>query len=724
MGGKNQFDWVKFYKELSGILLKYKYNRQELVIKVKQIYENTGINMPLLEKDNNIVDIDPFSFFGIFNKSSMREENRIKILSAIKELFDVDSPVPASFDSIPVLNNQNATYYYFIDQRGDNDIDDLWNLFESAYKYAEDPTADRRVAISKNFDNVINKKGNGNSKITMGLYWIAPSAFLNLDQRNIWYIYKSGKISKNIVDTLPEIEAKIPADKYFDIVEKLRAYLQSDQSDLKDFKELSLEAWKCSKQESIGQISAIKSNVVNNAEVAVADEDLITTRYWIYSPGNGAEYWEEFYNAGIMCIGWDEIGDLSVFNNKDEMKQAMKHMIDPSKSYINAAHATWQFANEMKPGDIVFAKKGMYKIVGRGIVESEYIFDPKLGHDRNVRKVNWTHKGEWPHPGQAVMKTLTNITAYTEYVNDLNALFQDEMNDDVEETVDTDLQPYNADMFLKQVYMDSTKYESIVAWLMRKKNIILQGAPGVGKTFAARKLAYSIMGVIDPSRVMMVQFHQSYSYEDFIMGFRPSQKGGFELKHGSFYDFCKAAEVDSENTPYFFIIDEINRGNLSKIFGELFMLIETDKRGIGLKLLYADEMFSVPKNVYIIGMMNTADRSLAMMDYALRRRFAFINIEPGFNTKGFIDYRISLHSDRFNRLIDKIEELNQDIATDDSLGEGFCIGHSYFCELKEASYQTLSGIIEFEIAPLLKEYWFDEPEKAKTWIEDLRSAIK
>jgi 5-methylcytosine-specific restriction protein B len=130
--------------------------------------------------------------------------------------------------------------------------------------------------------------------------------------------------------------------------------------------------------------------------------------------------------------------------------------------------------------------------------------------------------------------------------------------------------------------------------LRTKKNIILQGAPGVGKTYAAKRLAYSIMGVKDVERVMMVQFHQSYSYEDFIMGFRPSATG-FELKKGAFYNFCKKAEIDSDNE-YFFIIDEINRGNLSKIFGELFMLIENDKRGNALQLLYSDEKFAVPKN--------------------------------------------------------------------------------------------------------------------------------
>ena len=720
----NQFDWVDFYKELSGKLLQYKNNRSELVEKVKKIYEITGLNLPTLEKDNQIVDIDPFTFYGLFNKK-LTDANRLSILRAVAELFDVKAPVPTAFDSIPVLNPQNATFYYFIPDRGDDDIQDLWELFDAALAYAKNPTSETIAQVSKYFDLCINKKGNGNSKITMGLYWIAPNSLLNLDQRNTWYIYESGKLPGDLVKTLPAIESKIPSEKYFAIVEKLRAYLQSEESQLKDFKELSFEAWRYSEQVNQEQAAAKKAEAQrDNQGAAIADEGVETVHYWIYSPGDGAAFWDEFYNAGIMGIGWDKIGDLSVYNSKDEMKQAMKEKIDPSRPYKNAAHATWQFANEMKPGDIVFAKKGMHQVIGRGVVESEYEFDPERSRYKNIRKVKWTHKGEWQHPGQAVMKTLTDITAYTDYVEKLNALFESEIEDDVEEPVEAVLKPYDEDKFLEEVYMSKPKYDTLVALIKKKKNVILQGAPGVGKTYAAKRLAYSIMGVKDPSRVMMVQFHQSYSYEDFIMGFRPTQEGGFELKRGAFYDFCKSAEVDSEDTPYFFIIDEINRGNLSKIFGELFMLIESDKRGIELKLLYADEKFSVPKNVYIIGMMNTADRSLAMMDYALRRRFAFFDMEPGFTTKGFRQYQEGLQSEKFNRLIDRVEALNADIATDDSLGEGFCIGHSYFCELKETSDQTLSGIVEFELVPLLKEYWFDEPAKAKTWIEDLRSAIK
>ena len=724
MSEQNQFDWVDFYKELSGKLLQYKDNREELIEKVRKIYEITGINLPTLEKDNQIIDIDPFTFFGLFNKK-LTDANRLSILKAIAELFDVKAPVPTAFDSIPVLNPQNATFYYFIPDRGDDDIQDLWELFDAALAYAKEPSPETIAKVSKYFDSCINKKGNGNSKITMGLYWIAPNALLNLDQRNTWYIYESGKIPEGLVKTLPEIEAKIPSDKYFDIVEKLRAYLHSDASQLKDFKELSFEAWRYSEQVNQEQAAAKKVEAQReNKGAAIADEGVETVHYWIYAPGDGAMYWDEFYSAGIMGIGWDDIGDLSAYNTKSEMRKAMQEKIDPSRSFKNDAHATWQFVNEMKPGDIIFAKKGMHQVIGRGVVGSDYEFDPQRDHYKNIRQVKWTHKGEWQHPGQAVMKTLTDITAYTDYVEKLNSLFESEIEDDIEEPVEIDLKPYDADMFLEEVYMDKNKYDTLVALVEKKKNVILQGAPGVGKTFAAKRLAYSIMGVKDPSRVMMVQFHQSYSYEDFIMGFRPTQEGGFELKHGAFSDFCKSAEVDSEDTPYFFIIDEINRGNLSKIFGELFMLIESDKRGIEMKLLYADEKFSVPKNVYIIGMMNTADRSLAMMDYALRRRFAFFDMDPGFNTKGFRQYQEGLQSEKFNKLIERVESLNADIASDDSLGEGFCIGHSYFCELKETSDQTLSGIVEFELAPLLKEYWFDEPAKAKTWIEDLRSAIK
>ncbi|MBR2046319.1 MAG: AAA family ATPase, partial [Agathobacter sp.] len=275
---------------------------------------------------------------------------------------------------------------------------------------------------------------------------------------------------------------------------------------------------------------------------------------------------------------------------------------------------------------------------------------------------------------------------------------------------------------LDEVYMDEESYNTLVELLDTKYNIILQGAPGVGKTFAAKRLAYSIMGEKDTSRVSMVQFHQSYSYEDFIQGYRPFENG-FKLEMGAFYKFCKAAEIDNER-PYFFIIDEINRGNLSKIFGELMMLIESDKRGEKLKLLYKDEWFTVSKNVRIIGMMNTADRSLAMMDYALRRRFAFFDFVPAFASDGFKKYLADKNNEKLEKLIDIVENLNFAISSDESLGEGFRIGHSYFCTTKDITDNWLSAVVEYEIIPLLKEYWFDEPAKVRDWSANLRGAIK
>ena len=720
MNEKEHFEWIRFYKEFALKLLEYRDKRNQLVEKVRAIYTLTGMNMPTLERENNLVDIDPFTVFGLFNKK-LTDDKRIAILKAISKLFSIETDVPKSFDSLPVLNPQNATFYYFIGQRDDKDIDDLWGLFASALDYAQNPTVEHRAMVSHYFDLVINKKGNGNSKITMGLYWISPDSFLNLDSRNEWYIYVSGKVPINIVNTLPAIEPKISADKYFLIVELLRNYLQSSACELNDFKELSFAAWKYSEQ--VNREKLEKKKDASKIKDTLTD-DVDTVHYWIFTLTENLSIWNEFYNSGIMAMGWGSIGSLKDFKSQDTMKVKMKTLFDDKLSYKNTSHALWQFVNEMKVNDMVVVKIGKHRLVGRGIVTSDYEFDSERPNEyKNIRQMNWTHKGEWPYPGQATKYMLTDISSDGDYVKELVALFDSESGEFIEE-VEKSYPTYTREDFLSEVYIPESEYDKLVGVLSLKKNIILQGAPGVGKTFIAKRLAFSMMGVKDVERVMMVQFHQSYSYEDFIMGFRPSS-GGFELKRGAFYNFCKKAEIDGEND-YFFIIDEINRGNLSKIFGERFMLIEKDKRGLSLQLLYSDEMFSVPKNIYIIGMMNTADRSLAMLDYALRRRFAFFEIKPGFTTDGFREYRMNLGNERFDKLITCVEDLNNVIANDESLGEGFCIGHSYFCNLMTETIddQVLSGIIEYELIPLLKEYWFDESEKVRDWSIRLRGAIK
>lgn len=281
---------------------------------------------------------------------------------------------------------------------------------------------------------------------------------------------------------------------------------------------------------------------------------------------------------------------------------------------------------------------------------------------------------------------------------------------------------YTKDDFLEEVYMTETRYENLVAVLRNKKNIILQGAPGVGKTFAAKRLAYSMMGEKDESRIEFVQFHQNYSYEDFMMGYKPVEDG-FELKYGIFYRFCQKA-ANQPDKDYFFIIDEINRGNMSKIFGELLMLIERDYRGTKATLAYNGLTFSVPRNLYIIGMMNTADRSLAMIDYALRRRFSFFEVEPGFDSDGFIQYQNGLNNETMNELVARVKDLNKEIALDKSLGKGFCIGHSYFCGRDVCTEEWLHSIVDYDILPMLSEYWFDDATKLQRWENILQGVFQ
>lgn len=533
--------------------------------------------------------------------------------------------------------------------------------------------------------------------------------------------YKSNTITaysnalKNSTAKLNLGEAVLTDLFYYTSVEAFKA-AHSIITNAPNFKEIDLIAGNSAY--STGMVlyeKFLKETAESGRIFPVIDTPPTKKRYWMYAPGEGSRFWEEFYDKGIMGIGWEELGDLKQYDSKEVMKQKMKEIYGEEYSYKNDGYATWQFANEMNLGDIVFVKKGREKIIGRGIITSDYIYDKERDEFNNIRRVEWTHKGEWDHEGQIVLKTLTDITPYTDYCRKLENLLAV-----VVVPPEIKYDPYTEDDFLKEVFMDRERYLNLKNLLLKKKNIILEGAPGVGKTFMAERLAFSIMGEKDISRVRVVQFHQSYSYEDFIMGYRPTEQG-FTLKTGAFYDFCKEAEPDDKE--YFFIIDEINRGNLSKIFGELLMLIENDKRGKEIRLLYQDEQFAVPKNVYIIGMMNTADRSLAMIDYALRRRFSFFEMPPAFESKGFIEYQGKVADKKFDNLVKTVIEMNSEISADASLGDGFRIGHSYFCTDHEINDEWLNSLVEYELLPLIKEYWFDEPTKIEHWSLKLRGAI-
>ena len=831
----NGFAWTEFYSEFASLVLDFENDREKLIEKIKQIYTNTKIKLPTLEKGNNIVDIDPFTIFGLFNKG-ISNENRIAILTQIKDLFDVPAEVPSDFDGIPVLNNMSATFYHFIGDRGTNDIDNLWKLFRCALNYADMQEAQDDFVNA--FNLVVEQKG-VSWNITMGLYWIRPFTFINLDARNRKLLENNQSRFKPDLDVVKLLKHMLTAQDYLLLMDKVKDIM----TEYETFPDLSFDAWKTSTEDSDAFYGENNDYWPSLAE---------------YDPRLSKEDWKKYLLEveipqhpspikmlkGIMELGGeasckqlsqkygghptvyvgcttslgrrikkyfnlppcmdgeqerffpipfygkavdDEDGHSYIYKIRPKLLEALKELdLSMFTPYYEEGDEAMEIATTNVAKNTI-----LYGPPGTGKTYNTVVYAVAIIENKTVESIKgepystvFERYNKYKAEGLIEFTTFHQSYGYEEFIEGIKPImdntddeqadiqyqvasglfksFCDKAGSPILKQAKTDI-GLNASPTIWKVSLEGTGenltrtecmvnghirvgYDSYGKDITSETNFVEGGKNVVNAFISKMKIGDIVLScysstTIDAIGVITGDYEWHDEYEHYkrlrkvnwvVKGIKhdiTAINGGSTLTLASVYKLnialadimeiiakeASTTKVEDKKKNYVFVIDEINRGNISKIFGELITLIESSKRigqpeGMKAKLPYSQQLFGVPDNVYIIGTMNTADRSIATIDTALRRRFRFKEMLPDAEVLNDIiveDISIAELLVRMNKRISVLYDREH------------TIGHAYFIPLKENStVEQLAEIFENAIVPLLQEYFYEDYEKIRLVLGD------
>lgn len=714
--------WVDFYTEFATKLMLYKNNRKKLIEIILNVYDDLRLKFPKMEGENMIEDIDPFTIFGLFNKG-ITIQNRIKIITGFSEKFNIESAIPEKFEGIPVVNNQNATFFYGYDARIAGDIDRLWDVFEIAIEYDKNSVDENKEKFIEQFDKVIRQKGL-KWKITMGLYWIRPNTFINLDEKNRNFLVQEKLLDEDFYNKLGGLKDIINGKQYLELCEKAKKSINSGDREYSSFPEFSAAAFennsnKPKKESNVvtGTKDKIKNmntdviNVIDN----VCDVNKNTILYG--PPGTG-----KTYNTVIYAVAIIEKKKLQNIKNEDYEMVLERYNQYKSKGLIefttfHQSYGYEDFIEGIKPvmradndeiSDIQYeVVPGLFKKFCENAtvpVMKKQTLNSQINNSPSIWKVSLEGTGDNPTREECLKNGHIRI-GYDRYGKDIK-----------EDTNFTEGGQKVLNTFIYKMKIGDIVLSCYSATTIDAIGVIVDD--------------YEWHDEYDKfKRLRKVEWLVKNIKEDILAinnGFTLTLASVYQLKNMSLVDvmnivhkYSAKNQGQEEKKNRVFVIDEINRGNISKIFGELITLIENTKR-IGqleemtVKLPYSQKKFGVPDNVYIIGTMNTADRSIATIDTALRRRFRFKEMMPDSNVlEGIYVGDISIKN-----MLDKI---NQRITV--LYDREHMLGHAYFIPLKEdPTIETLAEIFSNSIIPLLQEYFYEDYEKIRMVLGDNNKA--